>query len=35
MKAGPDAVGTAENESGSIKHEYGTRGPQYVLERKT
>jgi hypothetical protein len=24
MKTGPDAVGTAENESGSAKHENGT-----------
>jgi hypothetical protein len=24
MKTGPDALGTAENESGSVKHENGT-----------
>jgi hypothetical protein len=39
MKTGPDALKTAENESGSEKHENGTRRPQYrrkrVRERKT
>jgi hypothetical protein len=39
MKTGPDALGTDENESGSIKHENGTRRPQNrrkrVQERKT
>jgi hypothetical protein len=29
MKMGPDAYGTAENESGSEKHENGTRRPRY------
>jgi hypothetical protein len=28
MKTGPDALGTAENEFGSAKHEKGTRRPQ-------
>jgi hypothetical protein len=39
LKTGPHALGTAENESGSVKHEKGTRRPQYrrkrVRERKT
>jgi hypothetical protein len=38
MKTGPDAPSTAENESGSAKHENGTRRPRYrrkgVRERK-
>jgi hypothetical protein len=29
MKMGPDALGTAENESGRAKHEIGTRRPRY------
>jgi hypothetical protein len=32
MKTGPYALGTAENLSGSAKHENGTRSPRY---RKT
>jgi hypothetical protein len=28
MKTGPDAIGTAENESGRAKHENGTRRPR-------
>jgi hypothetical protein len=39
MKMRPDALGTAENESLSTKHEIGTRRPRYrrklVRERKT
>jgi hypothetical protein len=39
MKTGPDAFVTAENESGSTKHENGNRRPRYrrkgVRERKT
>jgi hypothetical protein len=39
MKTGPDALGNAENNSGSEKHENGTRRPRYrrkrVRERKT
>jgi hypothetical protein len=39
MKTGPDALGTAENESGIAKHENGTRRPRNprkrVQERKT
>jgi hypothetical protein len=39
IKTGPDALGTAENESGSAKHENGTLRPRYrrkrVRERKT
>jgi hypothetical protein len=39
MKTGPDALRNAENESGSAKHENGTRPPPYrrklVRERKT
>jgi hypothetical protein len=39
MKMRPNALGTVQNESGSIKHETGTRGPRYcpkrVLECKT
>jgi hypothetical protein len=39
MTMGPDAFGTAENESGSTKHENGTRRPWYRQkqdrERKT
>jgi hypothetical protein len=39
MKTGPDALGTAENESGSAKHENDTRRPRYrgklLRERKT
>jgi hypothetical protein len=38
MNIGPDALGTAENESGSAKHEKGSRRPRYrrkcVEERK-
>jgi hypothetical protein len=38
-KMGPDALGTAENESGKAKHENETRRPRYrrkrVRERKT
>jgi hypothetical protein len=33
MKTGPDALGIAENESGSIKHENGTRRPRYRQKR--
>jgi hypothetical protein len=33
MKTGPDALGTAENESGSAKHEKGTRRPPYRRKR--
>jgi hypothetical protein len=29
MKTGPDALGTSENEFGSLKHENGTRRPRY------
>jgi hypothetical protein len=29
MKTGPDALCTVENESGSAKHENGTRRPRY------
>jgi hypothetical protein len=29
MKKGPDALDTAENESGSVKQENGTRRPRY------
>jgi hypothetical protein len=39
MKTGPGAIGTAQNESGSAKHENGTRRPRYrrkqVWVRKT
>jgi hypothetical protein len=39
IKTGSDALGTAENESGSAKQEKGNRRPQYpqkhVRERKT
>jgi hypothetical protein len=39
VKTGPDALGTAENESWSGKHEIATRRPRYrrkrVRERKT
>jgi hypothetical protein len=39
IKMGPDALDTAENESGSAKHEIGARRPRYrqkrVRERKT
>jgi hypothetical protein len=39
MKTGPDALGTAENESGQEKQENGTRRPRYrrkrLQERKT
>jgi hypothetical protein len=39
MKKGPNALATVENESGSAKHENGTRRPRYrrkqVRERKT
>jgi hypothetical protein len=38
MKTGPDALDTAENESGGVKHENGIRRPRYrrkhVRERK-
>jgi hypothetical protein len=38
MKMGPDALDTAESESGSVKHENGTPRPRYrvkqVRERK-
>jgi hypothetical protein len=33
MKTGPDALGTAENESWSAKHENGTRRPRYRTPR--
>jgi hypothetical protein len=33
MKAGPEALGTAENESGQAKHENGTRHPWYRRKR--
>jgi hypothetical protein len=33
MKTGPDALGTAENEYGSIKYENGTRRPGYHRKR--
>jgi hypothetical protein len=33
MKTGPDALGTAENESGSAKHENGTRLPRHRRKR--
>jgi hypothetical protein len=33
MKTGPDSLGTAENVSGSAKHENGSRRPRY--RRKT
>jgi hypothetical protein len=29
VKTGPDALGTAENESGTTKDENGTRRPRY------
>jgi hypothetical protein len=29
MKTGPNALGTAENDSGRVKHENGTRRPRY------
>jgi hypothetical protein len=39
MKTGPDALGTAQNGSGSAKHANGTRRPRFrrkqVQERKT
>jgi hypothetical protein len=39
MKTGTDALGTAENESRSVKHEIWTRRPRYrrkrVMTRKT
>jgi hypothetical protein len=39
MKTVPDALGTTENESGSAKHEDGTRRPPHrrkrVMQRKT
>jgi hypothetical protein len=39
MKTGPDALGTAENDSGSAKHEKGTRrsryGQKHARERET
>jgi hypothetical protein len=39
MKTGPDALGTAENESGHAKHEKGSRRTPHrrkrVRERKT
>jgi hypothetical protein len=33
MKKGPDALDTAENESGSAKDENGTRRPRYRRKR--
>jgi hypothetical protein len=33
MKTGPDALGTAENETGSAKHENETRRPRYRRKR--
>jgi hypothetical protein len=30
MKKGPDALGAAENESGSAKREKGTERPRYL-----
>jgi hypothetical protein len=33
MKTGPEALGTAENESGSTKHENGTRRSSYRQKR--
>jgi hypothetical protein len=33
MKTGLDTLGTAENESGSGKHEIGTRRPRYRRKR--
>jgi hypothetical protein len=33
MKTGPDAIGTAENESGRVKHENGTRRPRYLRKQ--
>jgi hypothetical protein len=33
MKTGPDAVGTAENESGSAIHENGTQSRRYYRKR--
>jgi hypothetical protein len=33
MKNGLDALGTAENESGSAKHGNGTRRPRYGRKR--
>jgi hypothetical protein len=33
MKTGPDALGTSENEFGSLKHEKGTRRPRYRRKR--
>jgi hypothetical protein len=39
MKTRPDAIGTAEKDFGSAKHENGTRRPRYrqkhVREQKT
>jgi hypothetical protein len=39
MNTGPDALYTAENESGRAKHEIGSRRPRYcqkrIRERKT
>jgi hypothetical protein len=29
MKTGPDALGTAKNDSGHTKHENNTRRPRY------
>jgi hypothetical protein len=38
MKTGPGVLGTAQNDSGTAKHENGTQGPRYrpkqVRERK-
>jgi hypothetical protein len=38
-KMGPDTLGMAENKSGRLKHQNGTRRPRYrqklVWERKT
>jgi hypothetical protein len=33
MKKGPDALVTAENESGRVKHENGTLQPRYTRKR--
>jgi hypothetical protein len=33
IKTGLDALGTVENESGSAKHENGTRRPRYRRKR--
>jgi hypothetical protein len=33
MKTRPNALGTIENESGSAKHEIGTRRPRYRRKR--